>query len=111
MPEGARLLRDVVRVKGPHADVITTLLGNALIIESFEAARAVARQVSVPVATPRGEVFHGAHLVEVGSRPDVHGILETRGDIDRLRDEIAAVNADVPGSRAGVRARDGDWRR
>jgi chromosome segregation protein len=95
VPDGARLLRDVVRVNGPHAAVVSTLLGNALIVESFDMARSIARDVAVPVATTRGEVFHGAHLVEIGSRPDVHGILETRGDIDRLRDEITGIDAEV----------------
>jgi chromosome segregation protein len=92
VPAGARALRDVAHVKGPHAGAVSRLLGDALIAHSFEAARALARHVDVPVAAMTGEVFHGAWLVEGGSRRDWHGILETRGETQTLREEVAAAD-------------------
>jgi chromosome segregation protein len=40
-------------------------------------------------------VFHGAWLVEGGSRPDVRGILESRAELRALGEEVQAIAADV----------------
>ena len=70
-----------------------------------------------PVATLDGEVFHGAHIVEGGTRAEARGILTTKREIkelreraeaerleaDRLRDVIASL--DVTIALAGVRDR------
>ena len=93
--EPARALRDVVRAKGPHAVAVMSLIGDALIVGTFDDAKRLARTVAVPVGTINGEVFRGASLVEGGSRQDVRGILEMRGDIGRLRDEVKATDLDV----------------
>lgn len=92
VPPGARSLRDVVRATGPHAAVLNGLLGQALVVESLDAARSLARTVRVPVATTSGEVCRGAWLVEGGSHQGSHGILETRAEILGLRDQVAATD-------------------
>jgi len=88
VPSGSRALSAVVRASGPHAAVVTRLVGRALVVDSFEAARDLARTVSVPVAARTGEVFRGAWLVEGGSRQDARGVLESRAEMLALRDEV-----------------------
>jgi chromosome segregation protein len=95
VPGGARALRDVARAKGPFGAAIDRLLGHALIVESIEHARSLARVVTAPIATRTGEVFRGAGLIEGGARRDVHGILEMRGDIDSLREEVRGLESEV----------------
>ena len=95
VPPGARALGDVVRATGPHAAIVSRLIGRALIVDTFETARALARTVSVPVATLSGEVFKGDWIVQGGSRRDVHGILETRAEVQALRDEVAASHTAI----------------
>ena len=95
VPPGSRALSSVVRATGPHAAGVGRLIGRALIADSFDAAQALARLVSVPVAARTGEVFHGPWLVEGGSRQDVRGILESRAEVRSLRDEVQARSADL----------------
>jgi chromosome segregation protein len=95
VPEGAKSLRDLVRATGPHAAALSHLIGDALVVDTFEAARELARRVAVPVATRAGEVFRGGAVVEGGSRRDASGILEMRGDIQALRDSVAASARDL----------------
>ena len=95
VPPGARSLADVVRVTGPHRAAIERLLGGALIAESFDAARSLARTAAVPVVTPSGEVFRRSAVVEGGSRRDARGILETRAEIQTLGDEVEAARRDL----------------
>ncbi len=95
VPPGARALSSVVRATGPHAAAVGRLIGRALIADSFGAAQALARVVSVPVAARTGEVFHGPWLVEGGSRQDVRGILESRAEVRSLRDEVHERAADL----------------
>jgi chromosome segregation protein len=95
VPPGARPLSSVARAVGPHATVVGRLLGRALIVDSFDGARALAATVSVPVATLGGEVFRGGWVVEGGSRQDVRGILESRAEVLGLRDEVQVMTAEV----------------
>jgi chromosome segregation protein len=92
-PAGTRTLRSVVRATGQYADAITHVVGDALIADSLETARAAAQSVSVPVAAPGGEVFHGSWLVEGGARQGARGILELRSETSQLREEITAIKA------------------
>ena len=66
-----------------------------MIVESFDAASALSRTVAVPVATMAGEVFRGGGLVEGGSRHDARGILETRGEAQRLREQVAQAKSEL----------------
>jgi chromosome segregation protein len=95
VPEGARTLLSVVGAAGVHGAAILPLVGQALIVESLDRARALAGAVSVPVATLAGEVFRGPSLVQGGPRQDAHGILETRAEILTLRDDVAAAGAAI----------------
>jgi chromosome segregation protein len=105
-PTGARTLKNVVRARGAHADIVAQLLGDALIVEDFDTALELSRHVSVPVASLTGEVFRGARLVEGGSRRDALGILEMRAEIARLRDEVSAGEAAAAAMAAEVSALD-----
>ncbi|HVW04554.1 MAG TPA: hypothetical protein VHB78_06065, partial [Vicinamibacterales bacterium] len=95
VPAGARTLASVVRATGAQGAAVARLLGPALIVETFDEARALARTVAVPVATLAGDVFHGAGVVEGGARQDARGILETRAEVASLRDEVAAASDEV----------------
>ncbi len=88
---GVRWLSEVVRLKGPHAGAIGPLLGQAAIVESYEAARALARRIDMPVATMAGDVFRGASRVEGGARQDARGILEMRGEIESGREDFQTL--------------------
>jgi chromosome segregation protein len=95
VPQGTRALASVVRATGPHANVLTRLIGRALVADSFDAARELAGTVSVPVAARTGEVFRGAWVVQGGSRQDVRGILESRAEMLSLRDDVQAMGAEI----------------
>ncbi|HXT72069.1 MAG TPA: chromosome segregation protein SMC [Vicinamibacterales bacterium] len=95
VPGGTRSLADVVRATGPHRQAIERLIGSALIADSLEAAALLARSTNVPVATTSGEVLRRAGLVEGGSRRDARGILETRAEIQSLRDKAEAARQEV----------------
>jgi len=92
---GARTLRSVARPTGPHAPVLRALVGDAWIVDSPEAARALARTAPEPVATRMGDVWRGAHRVEGGVRREQRGILETRGEVASLRELVANGIADL----------------
>jgi chromosome segregation protein len=101
-PAGARALADIVRTTGPHAEALRRLLTNAWVVESSAAARAAAQHTSGRIATIAGEVFATRWLVEGGSRQDARGILETRAEIQQLRQEaeemasaVDALSADL----------------
>jgi len=93
--EGARPLRDVVRATGPYAELINRLIGDALVTDTWESARRLAAGSTTAVATLDGDVFRGPALVEAGARRDSHGILEIRGDIERLREQLRTRGGDV----------------
>jgi chromosome segregation protein len=103
VPPGAQALSTVVRASGPHATAVTRIIGRALIVESFEAAAALARVVSVPVATRSGEVFHGPWLVQGGAR-QAHGILETRAEVRLLGEEVAGLHTAIGAAQAEMAA-------
>jgi chromosome segregation protein len=91
VPPGARPLSTVVRAVGPHAKAVGRLVERALIVDSADAARALAETVSVPVATRMGDVYRGAWLVEGWARQGARGILETRAEVQVLREDLQAL--------------------
>lgn len=95
LPAGARALRDLVRAKGPYADLIARALPEAYVVESFAQAQALALSSGLPVATLDGEVFRGAGLIEGGSRGGALGILETRADAQALHGQVGALKRDA----------------
>jgi len=88
-PDGVVALSSVVQVHGPWAAAIRAAMGDAWIADSYDIAADASRLTPLPVATRRGELFHGPRLVEGGDREGSRGILETRSEIRRLRERIA----------------------
>ena len=95
VPADTRALSSVIKASGPHAALLGRLLGEALIVRSFDEAATLSRAATVPVATMAGEVFRGGGLVEGGSRVDARGILETRGETERLREQVTQGTAEL----------------
>ncbi len=95
VPDGARALRDVVRASGAYAGEIARVLPDAFIVDTFAQAQALARTVTVPVATLDGEVCRGAGVVEGGVRGGARGILETRAETQALRAQVEAAQQTV----------------
>jgi chromosome segregation protein len=95
VPAAARALSTVVTATGPHAAGLGRLVGEALIVSSFDVAATLSRSTAVPVATMAGEVFRGGGLVEGGSLADARGIFETRGETERLREQVAQGTAEL----------------
>jgi chromosome segregation protein len=92
-----RSLRDVVTAKGAYAAAVAALLPDAVIVDSFEEGRRLARTAGVPVATRAGDVFRGPSVVEGGAHQDARGILEMRGEIKRHQDGVKQVGEVVHG--------------
>jgi chromosome segregation protein len=90
MPAGAVLLSDVVRVAPDHEAAIRQVIGDAVIVESFDAACRLAPTIAIPVATVEGDVLRGAHLVTGGTKGESRGILATKREIKELRERAAA---------------------
>jgi chromosome segregation protein len=118
-------LADVVRVSGPPSDAIRAAVGNAWIAGSYETAREAAILTGAPVATFDGEVFHGPHLVEGGTRAEARGILTTKREIkelreraevertegDRLREDIASLDLGIASLESAILALQGELHR
>ena len=91
--QGLRALQSVVRLSGPHAELVRAAIGEAWIVESFEAAAAVSRDIPVPVVTLQGDVFRLGRLISGGSRNEVRGLLATKREVKELRERVAAEHA------------------
>ena len=90
LPEGFVALSSVVRVNGPYADAIRQAIGEAWIAQSYDSAAGASRLTPLPIATLGGDVFRGPHLVSGGGCAGARGILETKREIQELRDRIGA---------------------
>jgi chromosome segregation protein len=84
------LLSSVIRVAAEHEGAIRAAIGDALIVDSFDAAKELALSTELPVATLDGDVLRGAHLVTGGSKAESRGILATKREIKELRERLAA---------------------
>ena len=123
--EGVRALLDIVRVSGPAADAIRTVLFDSWIADDFGAALQAACRVSGPIATLQGEVFHGLVRVEGGARAEARGILTTKREIkelreraeeqrlavERLRDEVASLDLLVSSTESAILVLQGEQHR
>jgi chromosome segregation protein len=103
---GATRLVDVVRVGGPFADSLRSVIGDALIVATLDAAAALAAAAAVPVVTLDGDVYRGAHVVSGGSRTESRGILGTRREIKDLREQVAAGAQALDARKAEIAAYD-----
>ena len=90
LPSGAVLLSSVVKVDGPYEPAIRTAMGDAVIVDSFDAARALSSSTTLPVATLDGDVLRGPHVVAGGGKVESRGILGTKREIKELRERVAA---------------------
>jgi len=89
VPQGCVTLSSVVRVTGPFAAALRSVVGEALITESLDDAASLAGGAGVPVVTLDGDVYRGAHVVSGGSRTESTGILATKREIRDLRERVA----------------------
>ena len=79
---------DVVRVDGDGAAAIRAALENRWLAGSFDEAARSGRRTTAPIATPDGDVFHGAALVDGGAKGEALGILATKREITALAAQI-----------------------
>ena len=81
---------DVVRVEGDGAAAIRTALENRWLAGSFDEALRAGQRTTAPIATPDGDVFHGAALVDGGAKGEALGILAIKREIKTLDEKIKA---------------------
>jgi len=106
--DGARPLSSVARATGPHAVTLSeALLANTWIAESYDEALAAATRTGGVVATPRGDVVRGPHIVVGGTVTESRGILATKGEIRELRERLSADRADAASLAERVAALEG----
>ena len=89
VPQGCVTLSSVVKVAGPFAGALRSVIGEALITESLDDAASLSGSAGLPVVTIDGDVYRGAHVVSGGSRTESTGILATKREIRDLRDRVA----------------------
>ena len=87
---GVVAVTDAVRISGPYAAALRSVLAESYVAETFEQAVAFARVSDAPVATLEGDVLRGAHLVSGGARVEARGILATRREIKELGERTQA---------------------
>ena len=86
---------DVVRVEGDGAAAIRAALENRWLAGSFDEAVRAGRRTTAPIATPDGDVFHGAALVDGGAKGEALGILAIKREIKALDEKIEAEHEAV----------------
>ena len=86
---GLVAVADVVRVDGEGAAAIRAALENRWLAGSFDEAARAWRLTTAPIATPDGDVFHGAALVDGGAKSESLGILATKREVRELDEKIA----------------------
>lgn len=86
-------LSAVVRITGGHDAAIRAAMGEALIVDTFDDAVAVASASGLRVATIDGDVFHPPNVVSGGGKVESRGILATKREIKELREKVTAGRA------------------
>ncbi len=123
--DGVRQLTDVVTIQGPAADAIRSVIARAWIADTPASAVAAAAVTSDPVATLEGELCRGPFVVEGGTRAEARGILATKREIkelrgradadraavERLRDDIAALDVAVAAAESSIASLGGELHR
>jgi chromosome segregation protein len=93
LPPDAVMLSSVITVAAAYQEAVRAAIGDAVIVDTFEAARDLAPRLPLPVATLAGDVLHGAHLVAGGGKVEARGILGTKREIKELRERVADERA------------------
>jgi len=101
-----RPLTAVIRTSDPAGASVVHALGGAWIADSLGAALEASARTTAPVATWSGEVCRHGRLIQGGSRQDARGILETKREIRELRDRAAESRAAVDRLREDLLALD-----
>ena len=100
--DGLFAVSQVARLSGPAAGSIRMAIANMWIAPTYEQARSAALTVAGPVATPDGDVFRGAGVVEGGARAESRGILTTKREIKELRERADDERATVEHLRTAI---------
>jgi chromosome segregation protein len=79
-------VEQVARVSGAAAEAIRAAMADMWIAPSYEEARTAAGVTRAPIATPEGDVYRGAQVVQGGARAEARGILTTKREIKELRE-------------------------
>ncbi len=95
LPAGAVRLSDVVTIGSEFDSAVRAAIGDAVIVDGFDAARDLAPRIPLPVATIDGDVLHGAHLVAGGGKVEARGILATKREIKELRERVVDQRAEL----------------
>ena len=88
--DGLVSVADVVRVVDDGAAAIMAAVENHWLAGSFDEAAQSGRRTTAPIATPDGDVFHGAALVDGGAKGEALGILAIKREIKTLEGKIEA---------------------
>ena len=122
---GLIAVSDVARPSGPSAASIRAALANAWIAADYDSARAASQSIAGRIATSEGDVFRGPQVVEGGARAEARGILTTKREIkelreraddertqvERLRDEIAALDVVIAQAESAIASMQGELHR
>ena len=92
---GLMSVADVVRVEGDGAAAIRAAIENRWLAGSFDEAVRAGCRTTAPIATPEGDVFHGAALVDGGAKGEALGILAIKREIKALDEKIEADHETV----------------
>ncbi len=125
VPEGLTPIVDLVRVSGPAATAIRSVLAYAWVAPDFDSARAAARVLPGTVVTLDGDVLRGTYVVEGGVRAEAKGILTTKREIkelreraenqraavDRVREELSAVDLRIAAAESATLSLQGEQHR
>ena len=101
-----RPLATVVRANDVTSQAVVRALGGAWIADSLQEALDASSVTSAPVATWNGEVCRNGRLIQGGQRQDSRGILETKREIRDLREQVGESRAAVERLREEVGALD-----
>jgi chromosome segregation protein len=86
-------LSSLVRVTGPAAEAIRSLIPVVHVLHTRDEAKALATETGGIAVTRDGEVFRGPHRVEGGARDEARTILTTKREIKELRERADAEDA------------------
>jgi chromosome segregation protein len=92
----------VVRVEGDGARAVRTELEHRWLAGSYDDGARASALTTAQIATPNGDVFHGAALVSGGAKDEGLGILSTKREIKELEAQTSSEQALVDGLTAEI---------
>src|SRR5262245_18443674 len=88
LPDGVVALSSVVRASGPFSGAILHAIGEGCVADSIGRVRSTSQTTALPVLTMEGDLFRGAHLAAGVGLEGTRVILETKREINDLRERI-----------------------